>query len=450
MSKFDVVIIGAGFTGLTAGYVLSKQGKKVHIVDVDDTPGGLAGTFKFEDGVRVEKFYHHWFNNDVYVPELVKELGLEGDVILLPTRTGMYFNGRLWKLSTPLDLLRFKALSFIDRVRLGLLVFQVRRIKDWKSIEHLSIREWLEPLCGKSVYKIVWEPLVTAKFSVFSEAVNAVWMWKKLVLRGSTRNYKGGEELAYFKGGFGRLAENLVEAIRDNDGEVSLGHRVVGVETSGDCVAKIVTDTFPINGDKFLFTTSFPIIADFFEGHADAQWISSLRRVKYLGNMCLVLRLNQSLSGTYWLNVNDPGFPFVGVIEHTNFDTLENYQGSHIAYLSRYLATEDEAWRYSDEEYFDFAVQHLKRMFPNFDTSWVIDYKVWRSEYAQPVTEINYSSYIPGRNTPFKNAYISTMAQIYPEDRGTNYAIREGRSIAEKLLNQFSESPTIGDKNVSH
>lgn len=164
MEKFDVVIVGGGFTGLTAAYVLSKQGKRVHVLEADDTPGGLAGTFNFNDEVKVEKFYHHWFNNDVYVPELVKELGLDGDVILLPTRTGMYFNGRLWKLSTPLDLLRFKALSFVDRIRLGLLVFQVRRIKDWKTIEHLSIREWLEPLCGKTVYRVVWEPLINSKF----------------------------------------------------------------------------------------------------------------------------------------------------------------------------------------------------------------------------------------------------------------------------------------------
>lgn len=50
------------------------------------------------------------------------------------------------------------------------------------------------------------------------------------MLRGSTRNDKGGEELAYFKGGFGRLAEKLVEAIRSNGGEVSLGQRVRGLE----------------------------------------------------------------------------------------------------------------------------------------------------------------------------------------------------------------------------
>lgn len=433
MNKYDVVIVGAGFTGLTAAYELTKQGKRVLVVEADEHPGGLAGVFEFEDGVKVEKFYHHWFNNDVYVPELVKELGMEGDVILLPTRTGMYFNGRIWKLSTPLDLLRFKALSLLDRVRLGLLVLQVRRIKDWKTIEHLSIREWLEPLCGKKVYKVVWEPLINAKFSVFAEAVNAVWMWKKLVLRGSTRNSKGGEELAYFKGGFGRLAEALVQAIRRQGGEVMFRARATGVETEGGKVSALNTDHGTIRGDKFLLTPSFPLVADVLEGSVAPSWLDGLRRVRYLGNLCLVLRLKQSLSETYWLNVNDPGFPFVGVIEHTNFDAPSNYKGSHIAYLSRYLATEDEVWSYTDEQYLAYAFDHLKRMFPQIDRSWIIDYKVWRSEYAQPVTERNYSKYVPGRGTPLSNLHISTMAQIYPEDRGTNYAIREGRELAEML-----------------
>jgi protoporphyrinogen oxidase len=432
-NQYDVVIVGGGFTGLTAAYALTKQGKKVCVLEADTTPGGLAGTFEFADGVTLEKFYHHWFNNDVYVPELVKELGMEGDIMLLPTRTGMYFNGRQWKLSTPMDLLRFKALSLVDRVRLGLLVLQVRRIKDWKTIEHLSIREWLESLCGKKVYKIVWEPLINSKFSVYAEAVNAVWMWKKLVLRGGTRNDKGGEELAYFKGGFGRLAEALASAVRAQGSEIRYGAAVTGMQTTGKRIDALTTTQGDVSGNKFLFTPSFPIIANMFEGKADAAWLAKLRRVKYLGNMCLVLRLKNSLSETYWLNVNDPGFPFVGVIEHTNFDTPDNYKGSHIAYLSRYLAVEDPVWGYTDKEYFDFALVHLKRMFPDMNESWVVEYAVWRSEYAQPVTERDYSKYLPGQETPYENALISTMAQIYPEDRGTNYAIREGRAVAKLL-----------------
>jgi protoporphyrinogen oxidase len=438
LKEYDVVIVGGGFTGLTAAYVLAKQGLSVRVLEADVAAGGLAGTFEFGDGVTLEKFYHHWFNNDVYVPELVRELGMEGDVITLPSRTGMYFNGRMWKLSTPIDLLKFTALPFFDRIRLGLLVFQVRRVKDWRLIEHLTIREWLESLSGKRVYKVVWEPLINSKFSIYAEAVNAVWMWKKLVLRGSTRNEKGSEELAYFKGGFGRLAEAIVSAIESNGGEVSTGTPVTGIRTDGSKITEISTPTGAIKARQFLFTPAFPIIAKIFGSAAPPEWLAKLNRVRYLGNMCLVLRLNRSLSDTYWLNVNDPGFPFVGIIQHTNFDTPDNYKGTHIAFLSRYLAVEDPVWHYSDDQYLDFALVHLKRMFPEMEASWLVDSRVWRAEYAQPVTEIGYSKYVPGRDTPYDNALISTMAQIYPEDRGTNYAIREGRSVAADIAARVS------------
>jgi len=439
-TQFDAVIAGAGFTGLTAGLKLARAGHKVLVLEADDTPGGLAGTFEFRDGVTIEKFYHHWFDNDVYVPELVKELGMEGDVVIMPSRTGMYFNGKHWRLSTPLDLLRFKPLPFLDRIRLGLMVLKVRKVKDWKTIEHLSIREWLEPLCGKNAYRIVWQPLIENKFSVVADAVNAVWMWKKLVLRGSTRDAKGGEQLAYFKGGFGRLAEAMAKEIVRHGGEIRYKTPVTGVRTEGNRVTALATPAGDVTGKEFLFTPAFNIIAGMFGDAAPADWLASLRRVKYLANMCLVLEMDRSLSDTYWLNVNDPGFPFVGVIEHTNFDSPANYGGKHIVFLSRYLPKEDPLWQFSDQQYLDFALEHLQRMFPQLDRSWVQEYRVWRADYAQPVTERGYSDYVPGRATPFENATISTMAQIYPEDRGTNYAIREGREVAAALSQRLGKA----------
>ncbi len=431
--QFDAVIVGAGFTGLTSALSLARAGKKVVVLDGDTTPGGLAGTFEFKDGVTIEKFYHHWFDNDVYVPQLVKELGMEGDVVIMPSKTGMYFNGKHWRLSTPLDLLRFSPLPFIDRIRLGLMVLKVRKVKDWKAIEHLTIQEWLEPLCGKNAYRVVWKPLIENKFNVYQDAINAVWMWKKLVLRGSTRDAKGGEQLAYFKGGFGRLAEAMAAEIRKLGGEIRYATPVTGVQADGGKLNAVTTAGGAVEGKQFLFTPAFPIIANIFEGTADAAWLQRLRRVKYLGNVCLVLELDRSLSDTYWINVNDPGFPFVGVIEHTNFDSPANYDGKHIVFLSRYLAKEDPLWGASDEAYLDFALGHLQRMFPELQRNWIQDFRIWRAEFAQPVTEVGYSGYVPGRETPYSNATISTMAQIYPEDRGTNYAIREGKAVAQQI-----------------
>jgi protoporphyrinogen oxidase len=441
--QYDDVVVGAGFTGLTASLELARSGRKVLLLEADAGPGGLAGTFEFGEGVTIEKFYHHWFDNDVYVPELVKELGMEGDIVIMPSKTGMYFNGRHWRLSTPLDLLRFSPLSFIDRIRLGLLVFQVRRVKDWKAIEHLSIREWLEPLCGKNVYKIVWQPLIENKFSVFADAVNAVWMWKKLVLRGSTRDAKGGERLAYFKGGFGRLAQAIADEVVRLGGEIRYDTAVKNVVTSKGKIEALQTTGGVVAGKNFLFTPAFPIIAKIFDHpqqQAHSDWITRLRRVQYLGNVCLVLKLSRSLSDTYWLNVNDPGFPFVGVIEHTNFDSPDNYDGKHIVFLSRYLAKEDPLWTTGDDDYLNFALSHLQRMFPALERSWIDDFSIWRAEFAQPVTERGYSGYLPDASTPYANGWISTMAQIYPEDRGTNYAIREGRLVAASMQKQAEET----------
>lgn len=434
MTEFDVAVVGGGFTGLSAAMTLARAGAKVVVLEADDKLGGLASTFEFSDGVEIERFYHHWFTNDAYVPKIVAQLGMSDSIKTLPSRTGMYLNGRIWDLSSPLDLLKFRALPFTDRVRLGISTLRARKVNDWQAIEGLTIREWLAPLCGDRAYDAVWEPLVRAKFGKFADEITAVWMWKKLVLRGSTRNSKGGEELAYFKGGFGRLANAIGGDIEGNGGTIRLNSRVTGVRRDGEAITGLLTSDGTVSARSFLFTPALPIVAEIFAAIDAGDWHKSLLRVQYLGNICLVLRLKRSLSDTYWLNVNDPGFPFVGVIEHTNLDDSANYGGDRIAYLSRYVAADDAAWGMSDDEYLDWALEHLARMFPDFDRDWIRDHRTWRADYAQPITERFYSKYVPPTTTPWPNVTLASMAQIYPEDRGTNYAIRDGIAAAEKIL----------------
>jgi protoporphyrinogen oxidase len=432
----DVCIVGAGFTGLAAGMALARAGRSVLVVEGDSQPGGLAGAFQFSDGVTVEKFYHHWFNSDIYLPEVIGELGLSDRILTVPSRTGTYYNRQIWRLSTPLDLLRFRPLSLIDRIRLGLLVLQVRQVRDWRAIEHLSIREWLEPLCGRTVFRVIWQPLLEHKFAGYADDISAVWMWKKLALRGGTRNRRGVEQLSYFRGGFGELARAMADDIVRHGGTIRYGTTVTAARSSGEksagesIVGLVTADGDEIVAREYLLTPAFPLIADWFEGIAPQTWLSDLRRIRYLGNTCLVLELDRSLSETYWLNVNDPGFPFVGVIEHTNFDSAEAYQGRRIVYLSRYMAHDDPLWSYDGPRYLDYAFGHLQRMFPAMQRSWIRDYALWQAPFAQPVTDRGYSSRLPGHETPFVNTHIATMAQIYPEDRGTNYALREGRKVA--------------------
>jgi protoporphyrinogen oxidase len=421
------VIIGAGFTGLTAALELARRGVGVTVLEADPEVGGLAGTFDV-NGERLEKFYHHWFTNDRHVNELVAELGTEERILYRPTRTGMYFANSFFRLSSPADVLRFTPLSLVDRLRLGLLALRARAVGDWRELEDLTAEEWLKRLGGEQVYRVVWEPLLKGKFGPYAGDVSAVWFWNKLKLRGGSRGKGGAEVLAYYRGGFAALADRVADEVRSLGGEIRLQTAATGLVVEDGRIAGVETADGVVPADAVLATQALPFVADMVAPHAPAAYVADLRRIEYLANVCLVLQLDRSLSETYWLNVNDPGFPFVGVIEHTNFEPAETYGGRRIVYLSKYLPESHELFQMSDDEVLRYCVPYLKRMFPAFDESWILDYHVWRARHSQPIVVKRYGALIPAVETPLRGLYLATMAQVYPEDRGTNYAIREGRA----------------------
>ncbi len=427
--KGPIVIIGAGFTGLAAAYELTRRGIPVVVLEKEADIGGLADSFKI-NGQQIEKFYHHWFNNDQYIIELIKELNRQEQILFSSTATAIYLNNKFYKLSTPMDLLRFGALNILDRIRLGLLVLKARRVKNWKELDTLSAEEWLIKLCGRNVYKTVWEPLLRGKFGPYAGQISAVWIWNKLVLRGGSRDKAGGETLAYYRRGFGTLAETIAEKIKSSGGVIKTSTPAEEIIVREGCVKAIKTPAGVIEAEAVIATPALPIIADLLSPYVSGEYIDKLKAVKYLANVCLVLELSHRLSDFYWLNVAEPDFPFVGIIEHTNFQPPEDYSGRHIVYLSKYLESTDKMYNMNREQIAALSLPYIKRMFPDFDDAWINRYYVWKARYAQPVISRSYGQTVPANQTPVKGFYIATMAQIYPEDRGTNYAVREGRRIA--------------------
>ncbi|NOQ64906.1 MAG: FAD-dependent oxidoreductase [Methyloprofundus sp.] len=428
----EISIIGAGFTGLSAAYELLKNGVSVTVLEAEDEIAGLAGAFDV-GGEKLDRFYHHWFTNDAEVMQLIDELGLNDRVTSNLTNTGVYYANNFFKLSTPWDLLNFTPLSFPDRIRLGLLALRARRVKNWRELEDKTAEEWLKELGGENVYRIIWEPLLKGKFGPYAEQVSAVWFWNKLKLRGGSRDKDGGERLAYFKGGFVGLTDALAEKIIALGGRIETNNAVTKISPQGE---QWLTTTAKgvVTSKRVIATTALPLIAKMVENWASDDYIKSLQRIHYIGNVCLVLELDRALSETYWLNVNDPSFPFVGVIEHTNFETADTYGGRHIVYLSKYLPTTDTLYSMSADELLEYALPYLQKMFPKMQRDWILAQHLWRAAWSQPIVEKHYSQLIPAENGPKAGFHICSMAQIYPEDRGTNYAIREGRAIARRIL----------------
>jgi hypothetical protein len=59
-----------------------------------------------------------------------------------------------------------------------------------------------------------------------------------------------------------------------------------------------------------------------------------------------------------------------------------------------------------------------------------------RTAYGQPVPLINHSQNIPAIATPIEGLYFASMSQVYPWDRGTNFAVEIGRRAAREMLGE--------------
>jgi protoporphyrinogen oxidase len=435
-SNKEVIIIGAGYTGLAAALDLSRAGCKVTLYEKDSDVGGLAGTFEINKGIRIEKFYHHWFTSDVDVLDLIDELGLGHLKRYVSSNTGLYYTNSVFRLASPLDLLSFSPIPFVDRIRTGFMALVARRINEWRPLEQISAEDWLIRYGGKKAYDTIWKPLMQGKFGVEAQNVSAVWIWNKLKLRGSSRNKKGGESLVYFGGGFGALTDGIRKSLSEMGVTIKLNTGVRSVLVENGKAVGVETEHGVHRADAVLCTIPLPQFLRMTPA-LPADYRAQCEQIRFLGNSCLVLRLNRSLSSTYWLNVADPSFPFVGIIEHTNLDPKENYGGDHVVYLSKYLPTSEKLFSFTPDEMLEYCIPFIQRIFPEFDRSWILSHHVWKAQYSQPVITKAYSSLIPELKTPIEDLWLCTMAQIYPEDRGTNYAVRYGRRVAHEMIETF-------------
>lgn len=429
-------IIGAGVAGLTAAYDFSRAGHSVTIYESAPFIGGQASTIEVGGG-RLERGYHHLFTNDTDIIDLMGEMGIGESLQWYPSKVGTYVDGKVYRTTTPLDLLRFGALPVWDRVKLGLFALKVRRIKDWRSLEPFTADAWLKDKLGGKAYETVWNPLLRGKFGGYYDQIGMPWFWSKIQTRFASRKGAGGEQLGYpvksfdeflfalrddlLRSGGALHIETPVEKVLVQDGKATglRFRRPDGStgEESFDCVLATVP------------SFSFPQIADLPD-----EYRQRLESVTYTAAVVLILEMTRPLTDFYWMNIADRSLPFLGLIEHTNMLPKEWYGGSHVLYLTNYVDRTEPLFSMTPDEVLNLYLPYLSRFNPDFDRSWIKQVHYNSLSAAQPIIGTNYSQRIAAHRTPVKQLYLANTTQIYPEDRGTNYSVRMGRQIARLII----------------
>jgi protoporphyrinogen oxidase len=416
-----LTIIGGGITGLSAAYLAAKDGWEVTVLESSAQPGGLIRTFQIGEN-RLEYFYHHFFTNDAELLWLLKELGISNKLEFKKTTMGIFRNNNIYDFNGLGDLLRFRPMGMLDKARFILSSTYLGKMTDWRQWEHIPAVDWFYKYAGKRATNSIWKPLLDIKFGPYAQQVPAAWIVGRIKQRMNSRK-RTEERLGYIKGSTQTLIDALLKKLETRGVSVVLNACVDELLIKNSIVygAKTMRGTFT---DGVILatlptTSLIPMLRD-----SAPDYAARLSWIEYLGAVCVILETDRPLSNIYWLNIADPGFPFGGIIEHTNFISPDEYNGSHIVYLSRYFAQDDYLFSASKKDILSIMIKPLTKIYPQFRNSWLKKTYVFRSATAATVCGLNFSGMVPQCRTPIENLFIVNMSHIYPDERSCNNAIR--------------------------
>jgi protoporphyrinogen oxidase len=431
-----IAIIGAGIAGLSAAYDLLAAGQEVTVFEAANHAGGLAAGFQDERWEwPLEKFYHHLFTSDDQIISLVKELGMEDKLFFPRPTTSVIYKGQIVPFDSPQRWITFPGFNILDVGRFGLVSAYLRFSNSWRSLEKETADNWMRRWYGDKIYEMTWEPMLIGKFGPHYQEANMAWMWARLHVR--------SPKLGYFEGGFQAFIDRLTAAVKERDGKIHFQSPVNSVTSAGQ-------DRFLLNAageeavyDRVLATTSPALLARI-AGELPQGYADNLRGLKSMGAVVMTLALKKPLlteSNTYWLNIpaHSPDkskneIPFLALVEHTNYIDKAHYGGDNIVYCGDYVPPDHPYFEMSQEELQERFVAVLHKFNPDFKPEWVRKSWLFRERYAQPIPMVNHSQNVPDIRTPLSGLYLASMSQVYPWDRGTNFAVEIGRRAARLMI----------------
>lgn len=419
-----IAVVGAGFTGLSAAYYLAKKGHDVSVFEKDEKPGGLAIGYQ-EKGWdwTLEEHYHHWFTNDKSVLELAQEINHK---VLSPRpKTSSFVHNQIFQLDSPASVLKFPLLSIAQRIQMGASLASLRYNPIWKPLEKYKAEPYLKKTMGKKVYEMLWEPLMVNKLGKYADKVSLAWFWARV--------YKRTPSLSYPEGGFLSFAEHLEAEIKKLSGSLSYETEILELtsDTNPQISYKKNSKKETQGFDKVIVTIPSIMFTKIAPGLPE-EYVKQAKKRTSIGAVNMVLRLSSQFmsDNTYWLSMCDLKSPILAVVEHTNYMNKKHYNNEHLVYVGNYMERDDPRFKMPDFVLFKLYEPWLEKINPEFKKS-LISYKVFRAPFAQPIIFPNYSKEIPQFETPLKNVYLANIEQVYPWDRGTNYAVELGKKAAD-------------------
>lgn len=421
---------------MAAAWDLTRAGHQVTLFEANKETGGLAAGFKDPAwDWHLEKFYHHWFESDSEIKALLQEMGAWEKVIFPRPKTSFWVDGKIYRSEISPSAL-FLPISLPATVRMALAGAYMKFTPRWEPLERYTAHDWLLRYMGREAYDTFFRPLLIGKFGDRYKEVNMAWFWARI----KTRTLR----LGIYEGGFQAFLNLMSDRITESGATIHLDSPVSRLhmdERQPVLTVKGQQHRF----DRVVMTTSPRLLLKLAEGIRKTSYGQQAQELDSIGAVCVIYALQHSLltDGTYWLNLpatspdkRESRFPFLALVEHTNWLPREHFGGDHLVYAGDYVPPTHEYFQLDETALAERFMATFRTFNPDFSPDWVRKTWVFRAPYAQPVPGVNHSTNILDLKTPLPGVYWASMSQVYPWDRGTNFAVEIGRRVARRVMSE--------------
>ncbi len=414
----EVVIIGGGITGLAAAFELARTGNDVTLVEADKQLGGVGAFFK-SGNQWVDRFYHCQMPSDEYLLKLIRDVGVADKMYWNSTHMGFIVDGNRYPFNTPLDVLRFKPLTFMQRLRFGIMSLLIRRLGKGLDLDNIKIEDWFSRLYSPEVWGKILKPLFCSKFGTHGGNLPALYIWQRL---GRESNVA---KRGYIDGGLKTIIDAIESNIKSSGGAVKTRSPVRSITEFNSHMRVMFDNNTAIDCDWVLSTIPIPLLKETIKG-SRLDDLFQFPDIPYQGVVNALFFLSRPLDNLYWSPVVNSDTEFDGVVEMTELVKTSQYDGRHLVYVMKYCGRDSKLFSEDKETLIQRWSDELIKLYSNIQLKKedILEVEVFKSPYIEPIYPLGYSNIKPDFRVGDSHLVVATTAQIYPSITSCNASVK--------------------------
>jgi len=447
--KKEVIIMGGGLAGLSAGVGLSRAGQSVSVFESDSQVGGLSRTVSHGD-FRFDLGGHRFFTKNKETEQFVKDI-LKGEYVTVNRKSKIYMNNQFF--DYPLKPANALLGMGIPTTVKAISDYSRERIKNsFREKECISLEDWVVAHFGRTMFNIYFKEYSEKVWGIECHRISEEWVSRRIeglslgvAVKNALFKFSGRkvptlvDKFIYPPMGIGRISDGMKEEI-ERKNTVHINTRVSEISHSNSIITNMVARNcnaaYDISGDEFVSSIPINHLVSMMNPAPPEDILEAVSKLRYRDLVIVTIMLNRErVTDLTWLYLPEKDMPLGRIHEPGNWSSCMAPEGKTHIVAEYFCFKNDNIWNSTDEELTSMTVKHLEKL-GLISKEDVFDSCIVKVAKAYPVFEVGYNEYysrILNYLNNFKNLHITGRTGMF-KYYNIDHAIESGREVAEKII----------------